>query len=76
MCIGRDIDVFARNPLWQRGLDYNHGTGHGIAYFINVHEGSSQTVIIIIITTIRLCLSSPHVDFPCDVFISNKSYCY
>ena len=36
---GRDIDVRARNKLWQRGWDFNHGTGHGIGYFLNVHEG-------------------------------------
>ena len=35
----RDIDVLARCPLWQVGLDYNHGTGHGVGHFLNVHEG-------------------------------------
>ena len=35
----RDIDVLARAPLWQIGLDYNHGTGHGVGHFLNVHEG-------------------------------------
>ncbi len=33
------IDAVARAPLWQRGLDYGHGTGHGVGYFLNVHEG-------------------------------------
>jgi Xaa-Pro aminopeptidase len=33
------IDVVARAPLWQVGLDYNHGTGHGVGHFLNVHEG-------------------------------------
>lgn len=33
------LDVLARNQLWQQGLDYGHGTGHGIGYFLNVHEG-------------------------------------
>ncbi|MCM5705156.1 aminopeptidase P family protein [Larsenimonas salina] len=33
------LDAIARNPLWQAGLDYGHGTGHGVGYFLNVHEG-------------------------------------
>lgn len=33
------IDILARNELWQQGLDYGHGTGHGVGYFLNVHEG-------------------------------------
>ena len=33
------IDAVARAPLWQHGLDYGHGTGHGVGYFLNVHEG-------------------------------------
>jgi Xaa-Pro aminopeptidase len=33
------LDTLARMPLWQRGLDYGHGTGHGVGYFLNVHEG-------------------------------------
>jgi Xaa-Pro aminopeptidase len=33
------LDVVARAPLWQHGLDYGHGTGHGVGYFLNVHEG-------------------------------------
>ncbi|XP_071819759.1 xaa-Pro aminopeptidase 1-like isoform X3 [Apostichopus japonicus] len=36
---GRDIDAIAREPLWSNGLDYRHGTGHGIGHFLNVHEG-------------------------------------
>ena len=38
-CTGRNVDTFARQPLWDLGLDYNHGTGHGIGYMLNVHEG-------------------------------------
>jgi Xaa-Pro aminopeptidase len=37
------IDAIARAPLWQHGLDYGHGTGHGVGYFLNVHEGP-QTI--------------------------------
>ncbi|AIL32401.1 aminopeptidase P family protein [Basilea psittacipulmonis] len=33
------LDSIARMPLWQQGLDYGHGTGHGVGYFLNVHEG-------------------------------------
>lgn len=36
---GVDLDPLARAPLWQAGLDYNHGTGHGIGSFLSVHEG-------------------------------------
>ncbi|SCY19892.1 aminopeptidase P family protein [Butyrivibrio sp. INlla14] len=38
-CTGRNLDVYARRPLWDIGIDYNHGTGHGIGYMLNVHEG-------------------------------------
>ncbi|MCE9659172.1 MAG: aminopeptidase P family protein [Burkholderiales bacterium] len=33
------LDTIARVPLWEQGLDYGHGTGHGVGYFLNVHEG-------------------------------------
>ena len=36
---GVNLDVLARKPLWELGLDYNHGTGHGVGYLLNVHEG-------------------------------------
>lgn len=36
---GQQIDVLARQPLWEHGLDFGHGTGHGVGYFMNVHEG-------------------------------------
>ncbi|XP_071800485.1 xaa-Pro aminopeptidase 1-like isoform X1 [Asterias amurensis] len=39
---GRDIEVYARGNLWQGGLDYNHGTGHGIGHYLNVHEGPAR----------------------------------
>ena len=38
-CTGRNVDTFARAPLWAMHLDYNHGTGHGVGYVLNVHEG-------------------------------------
>lgn len=36
---GANLDYLARSPLWELGLDYNHGTGHGVGYLLNVHEG-------------------------------------
>lgn len=37
-CSGLSLDYVAREPFWKRGLDYNHGTGHGVGYLLNVHE--------------------------------------
>lgn len=36
---GHLLDSFARSALWDSGLDYLHGTGHGVGSFLNVHEG-------------------------------------
>ncbi|WP_243040941.1 aminopeptidase P family protein [Dyella sedimenti] len=36
---GPQLDALARAPLWANGMDYGHGTGHGVGYFLNVHEG-------------------------------------
>jgi Xaa-Pro aminopeptidase len=36
---GPQLDALARAPLWAAGCDYGHGTGHGVGYFLNVHEG-------------------------------------
>lgn len=36
---GSQIDILARKTLWEHGLNYLHGTGHGIGHFLNVHEG-------------------------------------
>jgi Xaa-Pro aminopeptidase len=36
---GQQVDAFARRALWQVGLDYDHGTGHGVGHFLSVHEG-------------------------------------
>ena len=35
---GVQLDILARIPLWQHGLNYGHGTGHGVGFFMNVHE--------------------------------------
>ena len=37
---GANLDVLARAPFWEQGLDYKHGTGHGVGYLLNVHEAS------------------------------------
>jgi Xaa-Pro aminopeptidase len=37
-CTGFNLDILARQPLWEEGIDYRCGTGHGIGYFLNVHE--------------------------------------
>ena len=39
---GRDIDAFARAPLWKIGQDYAHGTGHGVGHYLSVHEGPQR----------------------------------
>ena len=38
-CTGANLDVLARQPLWEADLDYKHGTGHGVGHVLNVHEG-------------------------------------
>lgn len=37
--MGNQLDYLARHALWEVGLDYKHGTGHGVGSFLNVHEG-------------------------------------
>jgi Xaa-Pro aminopeptidase len=39
---GHSLDVLARAPIWKRGLDYKCGTGHGVGFFLNVHEGPQR----------------------------------
>ena len=38
-CTGLNLDILARAPFWDIDMDYNHGTGHGVGYVLNVHEG-------------------------------------
>ncbi|MFS0773176.1 aminopeptidase P family protein [Sphingomonas sp. 1P08PE] len=40
--VGGHLDAFARRPLWEAGLDYGHGTGHGIGASLSVHEGPQR----------------------------------
>lgn len=39
---GQDLDAFARRPLWEAGLDFDHGTGHGVGSYLAVHEGPQR----------------------------------
>ncbi|MDO5547086.1 MAG: aminopeptidase P family protein [Eubacteriales bacterium] len=41
-CTGVNLDLLARAPLWELGLDFNHGTGHGVGYLLNCHEGPNS----------------------------------
>lgn len=41
-CTGRNLDVLAREPLWEHGMDYKCGTGHGVGYLLSVHEGPNS----------------------------------
>ena len=36
---GRVLDILSRKPFWDRNLNFNHGTGHGVGYLLNIHEG-------------------------------------
>ena len=38
-CTGANLDLAAREVFWEKGMDYKHGTGHGVGYLLNVHEG-------------------------------------
>jgi Xaa-Pro aminopeptidase len=39
---GAQLDSFARRPLWEIGLDFDHGTGHGVGAYLSVHEGPQR----------------------------------
>ena len=39
---GAHLDAFARRPLWEAGLDFDHGTGHGVGSYLSVHEGPQR----------------------------------
>ncbi len=39
---GAQLDTLARNALWQHGLDFDHGTGHGVGHYLSVHEGPAR----------------------------------
>ncbi len=41
-CRGANLDALCRAPIWEAGLDYKHGTGHGVGYLLGVHEGPNH----------------------------------
>ncbi len=58
---GQQLDAFARQYLWQYGLDYDHGTGHGVGAFLCVHEGPA-----------RIAKKGPHVPLEPGMILSNE----
>jgi Xaa-Pro aminopeptidase len=59
---GQAIDAFARRPLWEAGLDYDHGTGHGVGSYLSVHEGPqniSKRPIAQALLTGMICSNEP-----------------
>lgn len=53
------LDTLARTSLWNVGLDYLHGTGHGVGAFLNVHEGLYNNDLMQIIVLEHCCLLFP-----------------
>lgn len=41
-CKGVNLDILARQPMWEMGIDYRCGTGHGLGFYLNVHEGPNS----------------------------------
>jgi Xaa-Pro aminopeptidase len=41
-CRGSNLDCIARQPMWEQGIDYRHGTGHGVGHVLSVHEGPNN----------------------------------
>ena len=57
---GAHIDAFARHAMWQAGLDYDHGTGHGVGVYLSVHEGPARLA------------KSGHVALEAGMILSNE----
>ena len=63
--LGVQLDVLARNPLWEIRLDYEHGTGHGVGSYLSVHEGPQSIS------------KRPHpVPLQCGMVVSNEPKYY
>ncbi|MEM7497119.1 MAG: aminopeptidase P family protein [Pseudomonadota bacterium] len=62
---GRDLDPLARAALWRAGLDYDHGTGHGVGAYLNVHEGPAS-----------LSRRGGSVPLEAGMILSNEPGCY
>ncbi|MGH6890044.1 MAG: aminopeptidase P family protein [Rhizomicrobium sp.] len=59
---GAALDAFARKPLWDAGLDYDHGTGHGVGAYLSVHEGPqniSKKPIMQVLKPGMICSNEP-----------------
>jgi Xaa-Pro aminopeptidase len=59
---GAALDAFARRPLWEAGLDYDHGTGHGVGSYLSVHEGPQNISKRPILQTLKpgmICSNEP-----------------
>ncbi|MGH6877156.1 MAG: aminopeptidase family protein P, partial [Rhizomicrobium sp.] len=59
---GAALDVLARKPLWEAGLDYDHGTGHGVGAYLSVHEGPqniSKKPIMQVLKPGMICSNEP-----------------
>ena len=61
------LDTLARAPLWADGIDFGHGTGHGVGYFLNVHEGPQ---------TISKALPEPHMAMEPGMVTSDEPGVY
>lgn len=61
------LDALARTPLWEHGLDFGHGTGHGVGYFLNVHEGPQS---------ISKAVPEPHMAMRKGMITSNEPGLY
>jgi Xaa-Pro aminopeptidase len=64
---GPMLDALARAPIWAEGIDYGHGTGHGVGYFMNVHEGPQ---------TISQALPEPHTAIEPGMITSDEPGIY
>lgn len=62
------LDAFARGPVWRLGADYGHGTGHGVGYFMNVHEGPQSIS--------WRATSNPHAVMAAGMITSNEPGLY
>ena len=61
------LDTLARAPIWAEGINYGHGTGHGVGYFLNVHEGPQS---------ISAALAEPHTAMEPGMITSNEPGIY
>lgn len=68
-CCGQNLDILAREPLWELGMDFQHGTGHGVGYLLSVHEGPQAF-------RYRIAEHTEAVRLEEGMVISNEPGCY